>query len=143
MMTEVEAKEFYGVDAAEWLKRWDEGRIVHTIEMGGLGPGYEQCIHITCAEILRVMMEGKMDASKWDDKEQWERDRDAIDKLVMEVPVVKDLGLSGAQWGAALNIAGHLYRRGPAAVMLDEHVKDRHIQVSNNMRYEPRERATA
>src|SRR3990172_3354015 len=45
--------ELYGADAADWLKRWDEGRGVWSIEMGGLGPGYEQCIHITCAEILR------------------------------------------------------------------------------------------
>lgn len=134
-MNEQEAKDFYGADAAEWLKRWDAGQIVHTIEMGGLGPGYEQCIHITCAEILRVMLDGKLDHSKWDDKEQWLRDRDLIDKLVMEVPTVKNLGLSGAQWGAALNVACHMYMHGPAKVLTDDRVKDRHIQVSNNMKF--------
>lgn len=146
-MTEDEAKEFYGADATEWLKRWDEGKIVHTIEMGGLGPGYEQCIHVTCAEIVRVMLDKKYDASKWlkayDDLATWRTDREEIDKLVMTVPVVKDLGLSGAQWGAALNVATHLYMHGPAKMLSDDRVKDRHIQVQNNMRYEPRERATA
>jgi hypothetical protein len=131
MMTDDEAKEFYGADAAEWLKRWDEGHIVHTIEMGGLGPGYEQCIHTTCAEILRHMLAQKYDPVAWDaSTEQWRIDREAINKAVMAVPAVKDLGLSGAQWGAAMNIAGHLYRHGPAHVMQDDRVKDRHIQVS-------------
>jgi hypothetical protein len=146
-MTEQEAKDFYGADATDWLKRWDEGRIVHTIEMGGLGPGYEQCIHVTCAEILRVMLAEKYDSSKWakahDDLATWRKDRDDIDAKVMALPLIKDLGLSGAQWGAALNVASHLYMHGPAKMLSDERVKDRHIQVSNNMKFEPRERATA
>jgi hypothetical protein len=124
--------EMYGSDAVDWLKRWDEGRTVWSIEMGGLGPGYEQCIHITCAEILRVMLEGKFDHSKWSDKDQWKRDRDAISDLVMAVPAVKALGLSGAQWGGALNVASNLYMHGPRKLLTDERVKDRHIQVSNN-----------
>lgn len=125
-------RELYGADATEWLKRWDEGRSVWTIEMGGLGPGYEQCIHITCAEILRVMLDSKLDHSKWGDKDEWRSQRDLIDKIVMEVPAVKALGLSGAQWGAALNLAAMLYKRGPREVMADERVKDRHIQVSRS-----------
>lgn len=135
-MTDEETQQFYGADAREWLKRWDDKRSVWSIEMGGLGPGYEQCIHITCAEILRVMLEAKFDSSKWtkayDNLQQWKRDQEVIDKLVMEAPVVKALGLSGAQWSAALNVASHLYQHGPAKMMTDERVKDRHIQVSNN-----------
>ena len=30
------------VDAAEQLRRWDAGDSIWTVEMGGLGPGYEQ-----------------------------------------------------------------------------------------------------
>jgi hypothetical protein len=135
--TEAEDKEhheieMYGADATEWLKRWDEGRTVWTISMGGLGPGYEQCIHITCAEILRVMLEKRYDVEKWADKDEWSKVRDEIDETVMAVPCVKALGLSGAQWGAAMNVAAFLYRHGPRFVMNDERVKDRHIQVSNN-----------
>jgi hypothetical protein len=132
--TEAEDKEkaeieLYGADAADWLKRWDEGKTVWTIEMGGLGPGYEQCIHITCAEILRVMLARKLDSEKWSDPKQWKIDREDIDKAVTKLPVIDDLGLSGAQWGAAMSVAACLYRRGPRGVMADEQVKDRHIQV--------------
>lgn len=123
------ARELYGADAAEWLKRWDEGRSVWTISMGGLGPGYEQCIHITCAEILRVMLARQYDHAKWSDKEEWKRDREEIDKTVMALPAIDALGLSGAQWGAAVNVASHLYMHGPLKMMSDERVKDRHIQV--------------
>lgn len=122
--------EMYGADATDWLKRWDEGKSVWTISMGGLGPGYEQCIHITCAEILRVMLDKRYDVEKWADKDEWRKVRDEIDDLVMKVPCVEELGLSGAQWGAAMNVAAFLYRQGPRAVMKDERVKDRHIQVS-------------
>jgi hypothetical protein len=138
--TEAEDKEqseieLYGADAADWLKRWDEGKTVWTIEMGGLGPGYEQCIHITCAEILRVMLDKKYDHTKWAEKEGWKADRDEIEKIALTLPVINDLGLSGAQWGAAMNVACFLYKQGPRGVMADERVKDRHIQVNNKIRF--------
>lgn len=118
--------QLYGRDPAEWLERWDAGRSVWTIEMGGLGPGYEQCIHIICAEVLRWLLANKPDM---DDYKSW---RDTMDKAVLAVPYVKEIGCSGAQWGAAVNIAAHLYRKGPRGVMTDEAVKDRHIQVSKS-----------
>lgn len=134
--TEAEDKEkreidLYGADAADWLARWDRGGTVWTIEMGGLGPGYEQCIHIACAEILRNMLAEKYNSEAWEDSDTWKRDRDKIEAYVFKNPTVEALGLAGAQWGAALNIASHLYMHGPRKVMSDERVKDRHIQVSN------------
>lgn len=130
--TEAEEKEhreiqLYGTDAAEWLRRWDAGETVWTIEMGGLGPGYEQCIHITAAEVLRWLLQHEPDL---DDDNTWGDTRDAISNAVCETETVKRLGLSGAQWGAAVSLACQLYRRGPRDVMADEQVKDRHIQVS-------------
>lgn len=119
----------YGADAADWLRRWDEGRIVWSIEMGGLGPGYEQCIHITAAEILRHLLEKRYDAEKWQDREQWKRDLDEIEKAGFANSTVSALGLSGAQWGAALSLATVIYRRGPREALTDERVKDRTIQV--------------
>jgi hypothetical protein len=125
--------ELYGADAADWLKRWDGGRSVWTIEMGGLGPGYEQCIHITCAEILRHMLKSKYDCAAWvDGDEAWKRDCAAIERATLDNETVEKLGLSGAQYGAALSIAVQIYRRGPRDVMADPKVKDRHIQVSKN-----------
>lgn len=120
----------YGANAADWLKRWDEGRSVWSIEMGGLGPGYEQCIHVTAAEIIRHMLDAKYDPALWADKDVWTRDRDAIKKYGFANETVKALGLSGAQWGAAMNLAANIYRDGPRKVMNDPRVKDRHIQVS-------------
>lgn len=133
--TEAEDKEYgeiqsYGADAADWLKRWDDGRSVWSIEMGGLGPGYEQCIHMTAAEILRWFLEHKPDASLWEDAEIWRTVRGEMDKAVMALPLIDQLGLSGAQWGAACNVACNLYKRGPREMMKDPAVKDRHIQVS-------------
>jgi hypothetical protein len=132
--TEAEDKEkheldTYGTDAADWLKRWDEGTTVWTIEMGGLGPGYEQCIHITAAEILRHLLDRKYELAAWDDREAWERDRKEIETAGFANERISALSLSGAQWGAAMNLALQFYRRGPRAVMTDERVKDRHIQV--------------
>ena len=132
--TEAEDKEhheiqMYGADARDWLARWDRGDTVWSIEMGGLGPSYEQCIHITCAEIVRWFVDQNADASLWDDKEAAKPIFDRMEKDLFGAEAVKKLGLSGAQWGAARNLAAMIYRQGPRAVMVDQRVKDRHIQV--------------
>lgn len=121
--------QMYGADAAEWLARWDAGKGVWSIEMGGLGPGYEQCIQITAAEILRHLLDAKYDAAAWDDKDTWKRDRETIDKYGFANERVKALGLSGAQWGAAMSLATALYLQGPRKIMNDDKIKDRKIQV--------------
>ena len=133
--TEADDKEYheillYGETAADWLKRWDKGDTCWTIEMGGLGPGYEQCIHIVCAEVLRFMLTKQYDASKWSDTKAWKHDSDEIEAMSHENKIIKALGLSGAQWSAGLHIAAKLYLNGPRMIMTDERVKDRHIQVS-------------
>ncbi len=128
-MTKEEEVFFYGKDAEDWLKRWDEGQSVWSIEMGGIGPGYEQCIHITSAEILRHLLSKKYDFAKWSDQESWDKDRDAIEQMGFKNEIIKKLSLSGAQWGAALILATHIYKNGPVAIMNDERIKDRHIQV--------------
>ena len=132
--TEVEDEEraevdLYGADAKDWLKRWDEGKSVWSIEMGRLGPGYEQCIQITAAEILRHLLDAEYDAAGWERPDIWKRDRDLIEAAGHQNAVIKELGLSGAQWGGAMNIAANLYRDGPRKIMNDDRVKDRKIQV--------------
>lgn len=120
----------YGADARDWLSRWDAGRSVWSIEMGGLGPGYEQAIQITVAEILRHLLDKQYNAAKWEDRTAWETDRKAIDEYGFANERINALGLSGAQWCSAVYLALQLYRRGPQEVMADKRVKDRHIQVS-------------
>lgn len=119
----------YGGDAKEWLRRWDSGETCWTLEMGGLGPGYEQCIHITAAEILRWLIENDCDAAAWENGERWKADREKLQAAMFKNKAVDALGLSGAQYGAAVSIAASLYSRGPREVMRDERTKDRHIQV--------------
>ncbi len=124
--------ELYGADAKDWLGRWDAGKTVWSIEMGGLGPGYEQCIHMTAAEILRFMLEKNYDSAFWEDSEIWKRDCDEIRGAIFKNEVISSLGLSGAQYGAALNLASHIYMKGPRAMMSNPDIKDRHIQVSKD-----------
>ena len=120
--------ERYGADATEWLKRWDAGDIVWTIEMGGMGPGYEQAIQITAAEVVRYLTLNNVDCSEGT-PEGWKELDDEIDRWLWQNETVKKLGLSGAQAGAAKNLAVFICKLGPAGVMADERVKDRHIQA--------------
>lgn len=125
--------ESYGADAADWLKRWDAGRSVWSISMGGLGPGYEQCIQIVAAEGLRWLLERKPDVSLWDDTEVWKAFCDEFDKALFTADKkLEPLGLSGAQASAGQNLAIQLYRNGPRKIMNDDRVKDRKIQVSRD-----------
>jgi len=112
--------------AKEWLQKWDAGETVWSIAMGGLGPGYEQCIQITAAEVLRWLINNESDPSKW--KKNWKEESDKISKDILQNNAVKNLQLSGAQYGAAVNLASVLYKRGTDALK-DEEVRDRRIQV--------------
>lgn len=40
-------------DAREQLRQWDGGGAIWSIEIGGLGPGYEQAIQVLAIEIVR------------------------------------------------------------------------------------------
>ena len=41
----------------EALVQWDNGGTLWTVEMGGLGPGYEQAIQIGTIELCRLMVD--------------------------------------------------------------------------------------
>jgi len=134
-MTEVrndhaELQERYGLDAAEWLSRWDNNDIVWTVEMGGLGPGYEQSIQIAAAEALRIMITENFDHTQWSNQNVWDADRKKMDEAAFnkEGKIAKQ-NLSGAQWGAALSLATTLYMRDPWVALSDDRVKDRLVQV--------------
>ena len=113
----------YGADAEEWLERWDSGHSVWSIEMGGIGPGYEQAIQVAAAEVLRCILENGLDPEKSADREQ-------IRSAAFENPDLEALGLSGAQAGAAISLACSLKISGPIEIMTDPKFKDRLIQVS-------------
>jgi hypothetical protein len=124
--------ERFGATAADWLAKWDSGAAVWSVEMGGMGPGYEQCIQITAAQILRHMLDAKYDASQWGDGGRWPDDRKAIETFGFADDTIKGLGLSGAQWGAACSLAACIYKRGPIDALSDPAVKERLIMVSKS-----------
>lgn len=106
---------------ADALAKWDKGEAVFTVEMGGIGPGYEQTIHILVFELLRDEM-GKAlptDAT-WGD---WgaatiHRTNEALGRW----------GYSSAQVGAAKQLAFRALRDG-WRVAVRSVPDDRHIQV--------------
>jgi|SRR5882672_2415661 len=125
--------ELYGKDATEWLRRWDDGKIVWSISMGGLGPGYEQVIQILTAEIVRFYLEHQVEmvGLKLEDGD-WKRITEMRDKWLFAKPEIERLGCSGAQHGAASNLASYIFIHGPVALMAVPEIKKRHIQVKKD-----------
>lgn len=85
---EEQLKAFDADTPAELVAAWDAGLLVPTIEMGGLGPGYEQALQIAFLELLRLGKEGFAQAA-------------ARDRVLGDAK----LALSGAQASAATHLA--------------------------------------
>lgn len=119
------------------LAAWDRGDLVWTCDMGGMGPGYEQCIQIMAFEMLRAMLANpvedwtKLTASEGGSADAWREYRDKIDNDPTVKSVIEKLGPSGAQHGAAMNIASVFARHGYAKGM-EMVPKDRRIMVQRN-----------
>lgn len=132
--TESEQKEHndhnsYGTVPEDVLRKWDEGGTIWSITMGGLGPGYEQALQVCAMEILRQMIQEKVDHSGWEeDGAMREYSNTLHDKIGDRI---KPLGVSGAQFGAALNIAARIYKYGPRK-FAEGIPEDRKIQVSSH-----------
>lgn len=117
------------------LAAWDRGDLVWSCDMGGMGPGYEQCIQIMGFEMLRAMLahppENWADLQGPDNRAKWDAYSDMIDALPEMRSVIQQLGPSGAQFGAAMSIASVFafngYAKGMGMVP-----EDRRIQVSKN-----------
>lgn len=116
------ANQQYGKDAAEVLSRWDEGRSVWSISMGGFGPGYEQALQIATFEVLRYLLAGN----------PIETTESLLDGLGY-------LGLSGAQWGAAKMLGNAFSIKTPRQIH-EDYPRDRHIQVRKNFPVAPEAR---
>jgi len=118
----------YAKTADEQLRIWDSGESVWSIEMGGLGPGYEQAIQILVIEIIRDNISNPLpDENTWSD---W--GDSTVSRIDYKKPDGKYScgGFSGAQVGAAKQIAFRFLRDGPEKA-LKSAPDDRRIQVSN------------
>lgn len=115
-------------DAKEQLRRWDAGDSIWTIEMGGLGPGYEQAIQILAIEIVRDYLGKPLP----NEGSQWSAfGFDTVQRIDRKLPDGRFScgGFSGAQVGAAKNLAFLWLKEGPQKLQQDVPL-DRHIQVS-------------
>ncbi len=107
----------------EALAAWDRGDEVQTIEMGGLGDGYEMAIQCVAFEMLRELRDNpnlrarcinppdgsKFDGDFTDDLGKVAARLDAKDSVTGKYSLG---GLSGAQVGAATSMAVNLTRNG-------------------------------
>jgi hypothetical protein len=109
----------------EALRLWDSGMAVFSVEMGGLGPSYEQAIQIVAFEMVRYLLDKTMPAP--DDEEGSDVLREELDAVARTVsPTVG--GLSGAMADAAINLACVTKRLG-WRVAVRKAGSDRMIQV--------------
>ena len=100
----------------EALKWWDDGLPLMSVEMGGVGPSYEQCIQIVVMELLR-----EITTVSWEEfQEQAKRIIDRLDRT---------LKLSEAQSGVATQLAYLFLTKGFQVVI--EEQKDRQIMVGS------------
>lgn len=118
----------------ELLEAWDKGQPIWSIEMGGLGPGYEQAIQVCAVELARGCKD--MTGLVNNDKQSTERFRAKCDEII---PTIDEKlgGLTGAMVNAAQWLAWQwCFNGGPFALQkcLEKRVgeKDRAIQVSKS-----------
>jgi hypothetical protein len=79
------------------LAAWDAGGTIWTVEMGGLGPGYEQALQIAAVEFARA---GKA-MTRTDNDEADYKAFGALCDAALKSFDEQVGGLSGAQYGAA------------------------------------------
>ena len=117
-------------DAREQLRRWDAGESIWTIEMRGLGPGYEQAIQVLAIEIVRDNIDKPLPKEK-QALDEW--GYSTVSRIDYKLPdgTYSCFGYSGAQVGAARDLAYRWLKVGPAACLKSCEDKWRHIQASN------------
>jgi hypothetical protein len=96
--------------------------------MGGIGPGYEQAIQVMAFDFLG-WMHSHPPEDGWDEMkgDKWRMYSSECEEACKQT--VKRIGPSGAQFGAAMNIASVFARQGYAEA-LSMVGPDRHILVS-------------
>ena len=111
--------------AADALAQWDRGESVWTVEMGGIGPGYEQAIQVGVFEMLRSLVGKDLPTDRAALDEFLDVALDRIDKNASIG------GLSGAQAGAIKWLAYKTLTQGWRFIV-EKHPQDRRILVSKN-----------
>lgn len=112
----------------DFVEMWDSGNPFTTVEMGGLGPGYEQAIQIMTVEIVRDYLGKPLPTKDDEDQTEYENFGDATIRKHDDAVG----GISGAMAGAAKFLAYRILRDGYAATIesMRKHDENRLIVVS-------------
>jgi len=113
----------------EVAKDWNDGKNVWSGEMGGIGPGYEQCIQTLIFEILTDWDESQPVVVK-DGAEYSPQFKEYADEISYKCSARLG-GMTGAQVGAAQSLAGQFIYFGYQN-MMEKLPDDRLIQVDKN-----------
>lgn len=116
---------------ADALALWDNDQSVFSVEMGGLGPGYEMAIQGLFFELLREWAESPPPRlGRALTNEEAQRFEDSAEPIVAKCDKEPWGQFSGAQVGAAKSLAMCVLRRSSyRAALRDDAVNDRLIQV--------------
>lgn len=110
--------------AIDALKLWDKGENLWSVEMGGLGPSYEQSIQFSVFEIIREL---KGITPIGNTNTVYKR----LDAALARVDKKFDIGHSGATAGASKYLAYRFMKFGYRKTLQDA-PKGRTIQVDKN-----------
>lgn len=91
-----------------WIADFDRGAIVETVSMGGMGTGYEAAIQDCAIETMRSLVEEEVPE---EDAKFAQIVTEIADKAAFKLD--DKHGFSGAQVGAAKNIAAVFWKKTP------------------------------
>lgn len=100
--------------AEELLAHWDAGRSIWSIEVGGIGPGYEQAIQVLAVETVREALAAGAPRSV--DELTEAKQLEYTDRAVARL---RHYGFSGAQVGQSRWLARKWLLGGPAALQAE------------------------
>lgn len=119
--------DLYPQTAFDALAAWDRGESVFTVELGGIGPGYEMAIQMLAFELIRAHGEGRLALPPPETPmDGW---GDEVVHIVNKWPLG---GFSGAQVGAAKWLAYRTLREGWAPTLTEAHARDQTTLVSRH-----------
>ncbi|MCH8285282.1 hypothetical protein IIB79_01980 [candidate division KSB1 bacterium] len=125
--------ELYPETAKLAVEAWDRGERVWTVDMSGMGSGYEGSIQLTMFELLRAFHSHPIitNRKEWTE-EEGEKAMDDLNKETLKINRKFQLGLSGAQAGEA-RAAAIKYSRWGYRHMVEKVEPDRRIEADKKI----------
>ena len=109
-------------EVQQWIADWDDGKVIRSVCLGGLGRGYEMAIQGLAVELARQILKTPFDNDEYDsiaDEHEkrafyrnWQSSVESHDNV--KAALSNGGGMTGAQVGAAYNAAMVFTRMGVA-----------------------------